>query len=514
MIRIKETRIEEIEKLIGEIESEISEGYSITEETYLSLYNMLSEREIEKSLELLKNKENKEMLDLADIYQLEESLEKTHQKVKSFREDIELEEFFSKGKLFDVDILKHKWNKKKLYNKYPKFSWEKYEEFIKNPLLKIKNFKGEEIYYDPYIVKKNMIAINEMIFDEMDLFITNIGREGSGKSCLSSQEILWFYTYLHELGLIDYAFDFKKMFFSSILFLLNEYNMQENKDFFRITVLDEGNDLNRKNYHEQENKDYVFDMRSSRKMLRIQIINIQQIGELDLSISLSRINFIYDCRMSNEVKTGTLNKGKVRMIIVPRGENIYSEKHKKNIQRDEVIQLLSNRLDKKKDYYLPLPNEIVCHEFDFEEKWGFDKAKYDDFIKDENKKKLLNKKTIINVEEEYLLYDKLPEVKHWGTVDMSDETDKKKYWRLKKLETKLNMKFNQNPELCKKIESLFISRAKRTKEQKKEIKKIDKKVKQELDDEDLVPEKYKEELEYLPDLTTEKPKTFYKDLNK
>jgi len=180
-------------------------------------------------------------------------------------------------------------------------------------------------------------------------------------------------------------------------------------------------------------------------MLRVIMINMQQLGELDTSISLSRVNFIYDCKMKNDKLTGLLNKGFVEMYIIPRGDSIYSEKYKQVFSRSEIINEFSVRLDKKKDYYISLPRKYIVKEFRFENKWGFDKEEYDDFVKDKMRERRFRKKKSLTDEQAYILLEKFNDFKHLNVFETKYVGEKKMYDVLKKFLVSINNYFTANP---------------------------------------------------------------------
>ena len=381
-----------------------------------------------------------------ELYDYEKALSELYVVIKSVKESKEMKMFYDSGKIFDVDKLKEKYIHSNLKEKFPNFNIDKYLEYLVKPFFQVKNFRGETITFDAYWVNKQMIAVNQMIFNEMDLYILNIGKEGAGKSCWSSQQILYYYTLFSEVGLIDYSYDIKKMFFADINTFLEHHGEQNNNDYFRVECLDEGNELNRSNFREEDNKQFKYEMRTERKMLRVIMINMQQIGELDTSISLSRVNFIYNCRVRSNKKAGVLEKGFIDMYIIPRGDSIYSNKSKKVLTREEILNTFAMRLDKKKDYYINLPNELIVHKFKFENVWGFNKEEYDDYIKDQMRERRFQKKMKLTDNQAYILFSKFTNWKQLKTFDLDDVGDKKMYNVAVKFFGGLDKYFSANPE--------------------------------------------------------------------
>lgn len=452
MIEIKEITSGEaftlLDKEISKVEEEINNGYSIEDEQDAYLQDLLSNtsNEVKNSLGVLSDMSKKYYRDLNDLAEIENASFRLYSHAKRIKEEMELKLYYNDRNSYYVKKLRELYKAKKLNKKFPKFDLDKYLHLLENPLREIKNPMGQIVRYDPYVVNKYMIAINQMLFDEMDFYIINNGPEGSGKSCHSSQIILWFYTTLKQVGLIDYAYDITKMFFSDILSMLNEQNLQGNNDYFRIMNLDEGNDLNKQNYREQDAQDFRYSMRTTRRNLRIVIINIQQIGELDNAISLSRANFIFDCHLDSNRKTGTLQKGMVDMYIIPRGEKIYSPFWRKNFSRNDIKNAFANKLERKKDYYVSMPRDFLIYRYHFDEAWGFDKSKYDDYIKDEIRKHSYSKGFKTSELIGYILHTKLPRLVDWGTFDLKKKSDKSKYDTLRKWLYQIDKYFELHPD--------------------------------------------------------------------
>jgi hypothetical protein len=377
--------------------------------------------------------------------------------IKKSKDDIDFYEFQKKGEVFDFKELKKEWNSRNLKERYPHFDFEKYKAFVRDPILEIKNFNGETIKFDYFLVRKLIIAVNQMIFSEMDLRIINTGKEGSGKSLFSSQLLLYIHTFLSEIGLIKYNFDVTRLFFSSLDKMLGDQDAQEETDYFRIFCLDEGYELNRMNYREESSLSYKDSMRSDRKMLRIELLNLPQMGELETSITLTRTNFIFYSDMSSNIKTGTVKKGDVYMYIIPRGNFIYSPYQRRNITDKEIINSLTKVLKDKNDSYKGLPESILVHRFKVEGIWGFDKDKYDKHIKKENKERRTKAFIKINDYIGYILFKKLPKMSLWGSFDMKKKGDKKMYHTVQKfIKKEIERRYIMNKEITEKFDRLYM----------------------------------------------------------
>ena len=409
----------------------------------------------EKSFRLLLEKIDKDKFDYNNLVELADMFESINKKIISAKEDIDLDEFYEKGEVLNFKKLRKQLVKRKIIDKHPNFNIDRYEELFKNPVLVLENYAHQKIKFDKFVIKKIMFAINQMVFDEMDFRIINAGKEGAGKSLFSSQLILYIYWFCKEVGLIQYSYQIKKLFYSSLATLLEDQDVQADNDYFRIFCLDEGYELNRQNFREESSRMYKDGMRSSRKMLRIEITNLPQIGELETAITLTRTNFIFMTDMDSEPETGTVRKGEVYMYILPRGKLIYSPFQRRNITDEEIINSISAVMKDKNDSYKGLPKNCLIHKFHVQGVWGFDKDKYDSHIKSENRKRRLSSTVALSQNVAWILYNKLPKVANWGTFNLKDPIDKKMYntfkaWSSKKLE----YYFLNNPDAerrCKRI---------------------------------------------------------------
>lgn len=269
----------------------------------------------------------------------------------------------------------------------------------------------------------------------------------SGKSCWSSQLILYLYHILKEIGLVEYEYDVKKLFFSSLKSMIEVMDDQEDNDYFRIMALDEAYELNRSNFRDENSKLFKDDMRSSRKMQRIIMLNLPQLGELELPIIQTRLNFIFDVKMDNQVDTGMLKKGLIDFFVMPRGSKIYSTRQRREIGKAEIVNSISAIMKDKNDSYKGLPQNCLIHQFRFKGVWGFNKDIYDKHIKKENRKRRTEGDFKLSKYAMYLIYRYMPPLKEWARIDKSDKVDKKAYYTLLKTFKALKTPFLESREL-------------------------------------------------------------------
>jgi hypothetical protein len=441
--------LEAIHKELELYESLEAKDLTLEKRNINKVKHILADFETRQLLKRILSDEYITKVNYGDIVELNDKIALIKEVVQEAKEEIDLDEFYKRGEIIDFRKLKAYFKANDLQKRFPNFKLDKYEELIKNPPLQLTNFKGEVIHYDKFIVRKILIGINQMIFNEMDLYLANSGSEGSGKSCWSSQLIFYLYHILKEVGLITYDYDVKKLFFSSLKSMIEVMDEQEDNDYFRIMALDEAYELNRSNFRDENSKLFKDDMRSSRKMQRIIMLNLPQLGELELPIIQTRLNFIFDVKMDNQVDTGMLKKGNIDFYIMPRGKTIYSTVHRRDIGKAEIVNSISAIMKDKNDSYKGLPKNCLIHQFKFAGVWGFNKEIYDKHIKKENKKRRTEGENFkLSKYGQYLLYRYMPDLANWDKIDKSNKADKKAYYNLQKIRKMIRIPFLENRELC------------------------------------------------------------------
>ena len=440
---------------IEEYEKEEAKDVSLEKKNIDKIKHLLSNYKLKNYIEKVTDPETYMDFNYANLTDLSDMIKQLDEQVQIAKDEIDISEFYKRGEILDFPKLRKWFKDKKLYKKFPKFNWDRYEELVKTPITEIPNYQGEVIKYSRFLVKKIIIGINQMIFSEMDLYILNVGKEGSGKSCFASQLLLYIYTFLKEVGLVDYAYDVKKLFFSSLKSLLEVQDAQKDDDYFRIMVLDEAYELNRMNFREDPSKEFKDDMRSSRKMLRIVILNLPQVGELETAITLTRTNFIFYSDMDSSPKLGTVKKGSANFYIIPRGKKIYSPYQRRNISDKEIVNTLNKVMKDKNDAYKGFPDNVLIDKIKFQGIWGFNKEHYDKHIYEQNKQRRMSTNIKLTDYIGYIMFKKMPELKNWD-FDMKDKSEKKMYFTVQKWRrTNITNRYITNPELLTKFEVLY-----------------------------------------------------------
>lgn len=447
--------------------TEINKDTDIRYEHIKKVHNLLSNTELKIFCKnVLKNKylENLTFEDLNRIYDLLDTL---YNDIKEVKEEVDVEIFFKKGNRIDIKALKQEMRKLNKIKDYPNINFDRLKELFDKPIKKLKpqdNSSDEYIQYDEFIVRKYLIGIIQMIVNEMDLLIGFTGGEGLAKSTGATQDINLIYYLLKEIGIIDYEYDIKEMFFNN----LDDFLQAEDKYFhnkFRILGLDEGNELNKQNWQEENVKMFFQRLRRERHNQRIKFICLPQLGEMITNITLGRMNFIFEMKGKTKSKTYTIDKGYCNFYVVPRDERgIYSPHNRRIIKKVEIIDVLGNNLEDKKKFLKEIPDSILVKKFKRNHIWGFDRKKYLKFLKDTNQSFSVSKGLKVTELEAYYIYKYLPELKHWG-VDWKE--NKSEYSALHKLRNRIIKHFENDP---KKLESFELRTKRKAKE--KEMKEV------------------------------------------
>ena len=433
---------EEIEKnLYTKVESNIDDHY------LSNIQNIFSDRDFQKLVKELSNGVYSKKLTVEDLDFIVEILYDRTEALRRIKDDIDVEIFLKDGYILDEEALTKMYrSNSELMKKFPDLDIKKLCKIYKNPLETIKGANGkDDIIYNAFVIRKYIIGIVQMLFNKMDLLVGLTGGEGSGKSCHSTQLIKLMHTLLTEFNIITYRMNTKDVMFGK-LSDLREFEDEHFHDPYRIEVLDEGNELNRQDWREPEVKNFFQRLRRERHNQRIKFINIPVLGEMMTNIILTRMNFVHDLQMKNQIKTGTLKKGKVGFYIIPRGDVVYSPEQKRNISKSEIKTVLSENL-KDKSYLKGVPISIRLLVYDANGVWGVPEQSYEHEVKDKNETFTADKGLNQSNTELYMLYLCRPTMKKLG-IKSTDP----RYHSVAKFINKVNKHFEENDSLRIKME--------------------------------------------------------------
>lgn len=437
-------------KLYEYDKSVIIGNQQLDESTLINVKNLLSSNELNNFVINFQSPDYYRKFDYAALSDLLELFEIMYQTLSEIKERVDIEQFFREGYTLDIHGLKKKYKELKLYVKFPDINFKRIKELYETPPQTIHPYYDDKlkIIIDKFVYRKYIIGIIQMLFNEMDLLIGVVGPEGSGKSTRMSQDMYLIYWTLKEFNIINYDLDIKEMWFNT----LPKFREAEDKYFhipFRIIGLDEGNELNRQDWKDDEVKTFFQRLRRERYNQRIKFIGLPVLGELITNIVLSRMNFIINMVNKNELKTGTLYKDEYEFYIIPRGDKIYSPFHKKELTRTTIKSKLFVNL-KDKEYLKGMPREIMLKKCKCNGVWGFRKEDYIKELKESNKTYSVNKGLNFGLTELFMFFKSHVTAKKIG-IKKNDI----RYSSLSKLINKINNFFYEDPDLLLKYESMF-----------------------------------------------------------
>lgn len=300
-------------------------------------------------------------------------------------EKIEIEQF-AKDEL-DIKALQEEYRttrRKDIKQVYPKIKLKKLKEFYDDPITKLKSPCSKyNIKFDSVVSRKYVIAVMQMLFNQMDLVVAYCGIEGTGKTTGSTQDAYLCYYILKEIGVIDYDYTLRNTMYFSLKQIIQAFT-RFSKMPFKIFILDEGNELNRKNWSNPLVQLFIQKLRRERKHLRIVFINLPQLGELATDLTLARINFVFQLSMKYNNKTKLVDKGDCAFFIIPRSDRIYSYVNKTELTNSHIRDTLGKILDDKKKYYKLLPMYLAVKRFRRNGVWSFRESEYDKLSKEAN----------------------------------------------------------------------------------------------------------------------------------
>jgi len=191
------------------------------------------------------------------------------------------------------------------------------------------------------------------------------------------------YWILKEIKVVDYEFNIPDTWFNT----LEKLRLAQDNFFgkyMRILALDEGNELHRQNWSDPEVEMFFQRLRRERYEQRLTFVCIPVLGEMKQDIVQNRVNFVHEMVNTADKKTGSLNKGRCNFYIVPRSKNIYSPKHRKNLQKSEIKTLLFENM-KDKNFLKGIDGRLLLKTYPCNGVWGHPQYLYNKYLKDTNK---------------------------------------------------------------------------------------------------------------------------------
>lgn len=449
---------EELHTILSE--DVVTKSQDLDDHTYNELSNLFSSKETNNFIQQVTNFNTNSEFNYYDLCELNDTMDEVVGALRYIKERVDMDIFFKDGYTLDIKKFKEKFEERKLYKKFPNFNFKRLLDLYNNPPSELNPYytDKETILINEFVFRKYVIGIIQMVLDEMDLVVAITGGEGTGKSTHASQLMYMTWWIIKELGIADYKFNLKDMFFNT----LEKLRLKEDDLFnepFRILTLDEGNELHRQNWRDEEVQTFFQRLRRERYNQRIKFICIPVLGELMPNVVLSRVNFVTEMVNTNEMKTGSLNKGRCNFYIIPRGDMVYSAVHKKDLSKGEIKTIIYENL-KDKNYLKGIPNEIVIKSYRCSGTWAFPRQDYIMELKETNKIFQVKHGLKLTDLEAFYLYMARISLKAVG-LDSKDV----KYATLNKFMNRLKKYFEEDPDKLKKY-SLIMQR----KEEEKNLK--------------------------------------------
>lgn len=394
---------------------------------------------------------NPKYLELTSII---EQLRDVSGELIKINDELDIYLFLKDGYQIDLEGLKKEYEYRGLKEKFPDIDLDRLAELYKNPPKQLSTYYDhtQNINVNHIVFRKFIMAILQMVFNEMDLLMVYTGAEGAGKSTLATQHQLLIHWLLKEGNIVNYPYKIKNMMFNTLASLRSAED-DNFKEKFRQLTLDEGNELHRQNWKEEEVQTFFQRLRRERFNQRIKSICIPVLGELMTNIVMSRVNFIFEVKLATKNKMGILQKGDANMYIIPRGNEIYSYKHKKIISKDHIKQTLYDNLHDK-NYLKGLPQELVINTFRFNGVHGFKKEEYEKELKESNQSFQVKSGIKLADTQLYLLYrlilDKRLSAKSIGVKHKEPE-----YPNLNRFRVMIRDYFVKNPKILRVEEHKF-----------------------------------------------------------
>ena len=457
MIGLADGSINQIKENLQKIkESSLIKSKDIDENTCIHIFNILSNKEFQSLIKEIKDQDYYKEINYERFNKINEVLESMFYSIHNLKEEYDINLFLNSGYILDEKEIKLAYNKK-IREKHPNLNIKRLIQLYKEPPKKLNPYYSnkEEILIDEFVYRKYIVALIQMIFNQMDLVIAFTGGEGTGKSTKLSQDMYVVWWTLTEIGIINYPFDIKDMFFNT----LEKLREAEDKYFhtpFRIFGLDEGNELNRQNWKDEEVNTFFQRLRRERYNQRIKYISIPVLGEMIPNIVLSRVNFVFEMEVKNKIKSGTLEKGIVNFYIIPRGNKIYSPQQKRELTKENIKNTLYLNL-KDKAYLKGMPKKILIKKFKANGIWGFPEKEYNKYLKDTNEIFSVSKGVILSETESFYFYKTNIKLKDLG-IKHTDH----RYSSMAKLLNRIKNYWEKNPDKLLRYEAIYKRKMEKT----------------------------------------------------
>lgn len=257
----------------------------------------------------------------------------------------------------------------------PKFDEIRFNELLKEPPKELETPQGK-INIDKRLYK-SVLGSCRLLNKEFDRNNIYYGGEGTGKSHTAFQHaFIWWWT-LKELGMINYEFTMQNIVYGRVKTLMNAFDLYKDIPYV-IYVLDESDELNRKNWNKPDVKEFMSKLRRERKNLRIVNLILPALEEILPSIALSRINWIMELKLSFDRKLNPV-RGYYNLFNIPNAYKYFSPMQGRNLTQKEIKSYLNARFYDNDKKFETLPKKLLAFTSYTNKTFVFDKQEYKDW---------------------------------------------------------------------------------------------------------------------------------------
>lgn len=265
----------------------------------------------------------------------------------------------------------------------PTFSENVFEELLSRPPRRLHTDKGD-ISIDPRFFKSILISC-KMLFREFDRNNIYYGGEGTGKSHTAFQHAyIWWWT-LKKLGMINYEFNMENIIYGRIKTMMEAFDRYKDIPYV-VYVLDESEELNRKNWNKPDVKAFMSKLRRERKNLRIVNMILPALEEMLPSIALSRIDWVFELDLNFDSKLNPI-RGDCKLLNIPKAQSYYSPMQGRELTLKEIKSYLNSRFYDTDKKFERLPRKYLAFTLHTNKTFVFDKQEYKEWAINVNKER-------------------------------------------------------------------------------------------------------------------------------
>lgn len=257
----------------------------------------------------------------------------------------------------------------------PSFNDERFQELLVNPPKKLMTEQGE-ISVDK-ILFRSILGGCRMLVKEFDRNHIYYGGEGTGKSHTAFQHAFVWWWCLDELGMINYPFEMENVVYGRVKHMMDAFDRYKDIPYV-VYVLDESEELNRKNWNKPEVKEFMAKLRRERKNLRIVNLILPALEEILPSIALSRINWVFEIDLEFDKKLNPI-RGKYNLFNIPNNTKYFSNMQGRYLYRKDIKSYLNARFYDNDKKFESLPKKMLSWRARTNKVFVFDKQEYKDW---------------------------------------------------------------------------------------------------------------------------------------